>query len=139
MAIFISSKFNELQGLYVSDFSSMTYTELNAFLKLLEDDIDAPYRNTRIDRIRRRIDDLNRYKERRDSDRNQWMSLAKEDKERKERWESLGATFREVESSVIWEYEGEPFYTWFSQALIDEEILRSRKADERLNRLLEAE
>lgn len=125
--------------MYINDFQSMQYTDLNEFLALLESDSDDPYRNTRIDRIRRRIDDLDRYKERRDSDRNRWMSLAKEDKERKERWESLGATFREVESLVIWEYEGEPFYTWFSQALIDEEILRSRKADERLNSLLEAE
>ena len=135
----ISNRFNDLQGKYVNDFDSMSYSDLNAFLTLLESDSDAHYRNRRIDRIRRRLDHLERIKEREKSDKERWQRLAIEDKERKERWERLGATFREVESMVIWEYNGDPFYTWLSQSIIDEEIIRSREADDLFNQLLEAD
>ena len=135
----ISNRFSELQGKYVYDFDNMSYSDLNAFLTLLENNPDAYNRNRRIDRIRRRLDDLERIKEREKSDKERWQRLAIEDKERKERWMRLGASFYEKESMVTWVYGGEPFYTWFSQALLDEEIIQSRKADELFNELLEAD
>lgn len=130
------SIFDKLQGKYVSDFEGMSIDELKTFLSLLEDDIGAPYRERRIRRIKSRIDTIERVENYTDNKRELWRRLAEEDKAIKSGWERLGATFRTNESMVTWEYEGKPFYRWFSGVSVEEEIHRVRKADKRLREMI---
>src|SRR5690625_7293849 len=91
----------------------MSKSELKAFLALLEDDINASYRERRIERIKRRIGEFERKESSEESRRALWKRLAEEDKAMKAEGERLGATFRCNESYCEWEYGGEIFYRWY--------------------------
>src|SRR5690625_5729628 len=113
----------------------MSKSELKAFLALLEDDINASYRERRIERIKRRIDDMVRKESSEESRRALWNRLAEEDKAMKAEWERMGATFRCNEAYCEWEYGGEIFYRWFSGVSVEDEIHRAREADRKLKEL----
>ena len=132
----MSELFTELEGKYVNDFDRMDKSDLEAFITLLEDDINAPYRERRIERIKRRIAVIDRKENTEETLRDLWNRLALEDKAIKAEWERLGATFRTNESMVTWEYEGKTFYRWFSGAKVTEEIHRAREADKKLKEMI---
>ena len=132
----MSDLFTELQGKYVNDFENMSKGELEAFLALLENDINASYRERRIERIKRRIVEFERKESSEESRRALWKRLAEEDKAMKAEWERLGATFRTNESMTTWEYDGKPFYRWFSGVSVEEEIHRAREADKKLKEMV---
>ncbi|MFD1350171.1 hypothetical protein [Oceanobacillus caeni] len=129
--------FNRLQERYVTAFEAMTKEELTDFLSLLESDHDAPYRERRIKRINDKLSQINNREQAKQRETAEWIALAKEDKEMKERWLKLGATFRNVESMTIWEYQGKRFYIWFSGVNVTEEIIKAREANNRLLALVE--
>jgi len=132
----LSDLFTELQGKYVNDFDNMSKSELKAFLALLEDDINASYRERRIERIKRRIVEFERKENAEESRRVLWKRLAEEDKAMKAEWERLGATFQCNEAYCEWEYGGEIFYRWFSGVSVEDEIHRAREADRKLKEMI---
>lgn len=132
-------EFNDLQAKYVSDFESMSTTELQAFLAHLQRDMSAAYRDRRIAKVERKLADNERIRHAREREQAEWIPLALEDKALKERWLALGATWREWHIYSIWEYEGTEFYRWsggFDRPHVRDEIVRARKADERLVELI---
>src|SRR5690625_2677769 len=114
----------------------MSKGELEACLALLENDINASYRERRIERIKRRFVEFERKESSEESGRALWKRRAEEDKEMKAEWERLGATFRTNESMTTWEYDGKPFYRWFSGVSVEEEIHRAREADKKLKEMV---
>src|SRR5690625_1060585 len=114
----------------------MSKSELEAFLALLEDDINASYRERRIERIKRRIVEFERKESSEESRRALWKRLAEEDKKMKTEWERLGASFHCNEAYCEWEYEGEIFYRWFSGVSVVDEIHRAREADRKLKEMI---
>lgn len=129
----------ELQSKYINKFESMNKDDLKTFLTILESDTNSSYRNERIERIKRRIAEIERREGVEKERRVRWLRLAEEDKAIKDGWLAIGATFRNVESMCVWEYEGEPFYRWFSGVNVEDEIKRARKADRELRRLIEGQ
>lgn len=129
--------FSELQEKYVFNFDGMSKDRLETFLKFLKNDKDAPYREDRIRRIEKRLRAINQTEQYNTERRAKWRILAEEDKAIKAEWERLGATFRANESMVTWEYEGKPFYRWFSGARVEDEIHRAREAYRMLKEMVE--
>lgn len=131
------TEFRRLQTLYVSDFDAMGKDDLKAFLALLQADSDAPFRESRMRNIRRRLDGVERAEQAREQREEAWMKAAREDKAIKERWEAKGARWRSVGTSLVkWEYDGVEFYRWWSGVKVTEEIVNVRKADERLAKMM---
>lgn len=134
-----NTEFRRLQAQYVSDFDAMDTDDLKAFLALLQADSDAPYRESRIRKIERKLDGLGRAEQTREQREEEWKRAAYEDKAIKERWLELGATWECRHILTTWSYEGAEFYRWwggFNRPKVTEEIVNVRKADERLTKLI---
>lgn len=117
----------------------MSQAEIERFLALLQADYDAPFRSERIPNLERHLTAIKRVKDANDAWERKWKELALEDKEIKDEWLALGATWRCWHIYTIWTYEGEEFYRWaggFNRPSVVDEIVRVREADERLRELI---
>lgn len=111
---------------------SMTLEELKSLQEHYDSHSERYKHLERIDGIERAIKRLSEKK----NDEPAWMEFAREDKETKRKWLSLGAKWHEWHSFTIWTYEGENFYQWSSGAMVWDEIHKLRQAEERLMQII---
>lgn len=131
---------NELQAKYISHFitkeSEMSVVDAKVFLELLRNDMQAEFRDDRIKSLERYLVDVDRGELAKAAWEAKWKAAAYEYIALTERWESLGATWRNTEALTKWEYEGIEFYRVWSRTLITENIIEARIADARLTEMV---
>lgn len=121
---------------FLRDGEKMSEEDARTYMKILRGMPDE-YSVGRIKNLVRYLDGIERGRAAEAEWERTWMAAAAEDKAIKERWESLGATWRGVGNTLtVWEYEGTEFYRWWSGVSVTDEIVKVREADERLAELI---
>ncbi|MEC2131700.1 hypothetical protein P9G84_22500 [Brevibacillus centrosporus] len=118
----------DLQGKYVQGL--LDYDEMKLYLGYLENNPCADFREDRISKLRRLIDDHERKLLANKSEEAKHNEAALEYRKLTIKWENAGAYWKPIGSVITkWYYKGECFFTWFSGVDAIEHLKSAKQAD----------
>lgn len=130
----ITPDINLLQGKYVN--GNMTYEEMKQFLRCLEADSKADFREDRIQKLKRKIDEYDRRISTHEMDEQRHLEAGLAYKDLTIKWEEAGAYWKPLGNVITkWYYCGACFFTWFSGVDSIEHLNSAKEADIEFERL----
>ncbi|TYS91921.1 hypothetical protein [Rossellomorea aquimaris] len=124
-----------LQGKYIA--SELTPGETIQFRDYLLENLDAPFREDRLNKLDKLIKSEEKYNRARNELKQRQYNAALEYKHLTEKWEEHGAYFKTIEKRLVkWYYKDECFFMWWSQVEAIEHTEAAKKADEIFDELI---
>ncbi|MGG4449623.1 hypothetical protein [Brevibacillus porteri] len=128
---------NDLQGKYVQGL--LNYEEMKLLRVYLENNLDSDYREERISKLIRLIDDHERKLSAKKSEEAKRYEAGREYKELTVKWENAGAYWEPLGNVITkWYYKRECFFTWYSGVDAIEHLKSAKQADAEFERLMQS-